>query len=74
MRVVEVHSAVDHHRFRAGLGIGLAPEQRPDWFDQFDQTLRSSSWFHPYLKRTAHRRWLLRDQDKTIGRIMAMHP
>jgi hypothetical protein len=74
MRVVEVRTALDHHRFRAGLGIGLEPEHYPDWFDRYDEVLRSSSWFHPYLKRTPHRRWILRSQGKGIGRIMAMHP
>lgn len=74
MRLVEVHSALDHQRFRAGLGIGLESEQKPDWFDHFDEALRSSSWFHPYLKRTPHKRWLIRGHGKTLGRIMAMQP
>ena len=74
MQLVEVHSALNHHRFRAGLGIGLDPEQRPDWFDHFDEVLRTSSWFQPYLQRTPHQRWILRDQGITIGRIMAMQP
>jgi hypothetical protein len=74
MQLIEVNSALNHHRFRAGLGIGLEPEQQPDWFDHFDEVLRSSSWFQPYLKRTPHKRWILRDQGTTIGRIMAMHP
>ncbi|MEA5400715.1 hypothetical protein VB734_11770 [Synechococcus sp. BA-124 BA4] len=74
MQLVEVHSALDHHRFRAALGIGLEPAQRPDWFAHFDEVLRSSSWFQPYLRRTPHQRWILRDQRATIGRIMAMHP
>lgn len=74
MRLVEVHSALDHHRFRAGLGVGLEPGQAPDWFDHFDEALRSSSWFQPYLRRTPHKRWLLRDHGKTLGRIMAMQP
>lgn len=74
MQLVEVHSALNHHRFRVGLGIGLNPEQQPDWFDHFDEVLRSSSWFQPYLQRTPHKRWILRHQRVTIGRIMAMHP
>lgn len=74
MQIVEVRSTLDHHRFRAGLDIGLEAEQKPDWFDRFDEVLRSSSWVQPYLQRTPHKRWILRDQGVTIGRIMAMHP
>jgi hypothetical protein len=74
MRLVEVRSALDHHRFRAGLGAGAEADQQPDWFDHFDEVLRSSSWFHPYLQRTPHKRWILRNQGITVGRIMAMHP
>lgn len=74
MQLVEVDSALNHHRFRLGIGIGLEPEQHVDWFDHFDEFLRSSRWFHPYLQRTPHKRWILRDQGITIGRIMAMQP
>ena len=74
MQLVEVHSALNHHRFRAGLDVGLDLAHLPNWFAHFDEALRSSSWFQPYLRRTPHQRWILRDQGKTIGRIMAMHP
>jgi hypothetical protein len=52
----------------------MPSEEQPCWFDFFDEVLRSSSWFHPYLKRTPHKRWLLKHHGITIGRIMAMHP
>jgi hypothetical protein len=74
MQLVEVHSVLNHQRFRAGLGIGLDPARSPDWFADFDEVLRSSSWFQPYLRRTPHKRWILRDQGVTIGRIMVMLP